>query len=385
MIKCFSAPKIHHIRNRCLENMDNFARHMKLQTMTDNERLGRIVDFCRLIDKEKFIQRRTYLTDGKRLENDAEHAWHMAVMALLLSEYSNEPIDLLKVVSIVLIHDLVEIYAGDTFAYDTEGLKTQKERENAAAEKLFSALPEDLAVRFRSLWDEFEAWETPEARFAHSLDNFQPLMLQAATDGLSWAKEGRTFSQVLKRNSRSSEGSKALWDYSLDNFIRPQIKKGHLAEDIRTRRAELKDIQELNSLFKSTVLTVNAQNYTADEVADWASCGDISGHWEELFSHLHFIAATDCKGGIIGFSAVSREGYLHSLFVHKDWQSKGIGTLLLSEIEKAAIAYGARQITSDVSITARPFFEKHGYTMTKEQKAKANRLHLTNYRMEKTI
>ena len=189
-----------------------------------NERLGQIVDFCRLIDKEKFIQRRTYLTDGKRLENDAEHAWHMAVMALLLSEYSNEPIDLLKVVSIVLIHDLVEVYAGDTFAYDTEGLKTQKERENAAAEKLFSALPEDLAVKFRSLWDEFEAWETPEARFAHSLDNFQPLMLQAATDGLSWAKEGRTLSQVLKRNSRSAEGSKALWDYSLDNFIRPQIE-----------------------------------------------------------------------------------------------------------------------------------------------------------------
>ena len=132
-----------------------------------NERLGQIVDFCRLIDKEKFIQRRTYLTDGKRLENDAEHAWHMAIMALLLSEYSNEPIDLLKVVSIVLIHDLVEVYAGDTFAYDIEGLKSQKERENAAAEKLFSALPEDLAVKFHSLWDEFEAWETPYAPGGH--------------------------------------------------------------------------------------------------------------------------------------------------------------------------------------------------------------------------
>lgn len=133
------------------------------------------------------------------------------------------------------------------------------------------------------------------------------------------------------------------------------------------------------------MLTVNAQDYTAAEVADWASCGDISGHWDELFSHLHFIAATDCKGRIIGFSAVSRDGYLHSLFVHKDWQSKGIGTLLLSEAEKTAITYGARQMTSDVSITARPFFEKRGYTMTKEQKAKANRLHLTNYRIEKTL
>ena len=133
------------------------------------------------------------------------------------------------------------------------------------------------------------------------------------------------------------------------------------------------------------MLTVNVQDYAAAEVADWASCGDIPGHWEELFSHLHFIAATDCKGGIIGFSAVSRDGYLHSLFVHKDWQNKGIGTLLLSEAEKTAMTCGATQITSDVSITARPFFEKRGYTMTKEQKAKANRLHLTNYRIEKTL
>ena len=353
--------------------------------MEDMERLGRIVDFCRLIDKEKFIQRRTYLTDGKRLENDAEHAWHMAVMALLLSEYSNEPIDLLKVVSIVLIHDLVEIYAGDTFAYDTEGLKTQKEREDAAAQKLFSALPDDLAARFRSLWDEFEAWETPEARFAHSLDNFQPLLLQAATDGLSWAKEGRTLSQVLKRNSRSAEGSRTLWDYSLANFIRPQTAKGHLIKDVRFRMAETGDIPEIKNLLKSTVLTVNAQDYTADEVADWASCGDKSGHWEELFSRFHIIAATDSENRIIGFSAIGSDGYLHSLFVHKDWQNKGIGTLLLSEAEKTAMTCGATQITSDVSITARPFFEKHGYSIIKEQKAKANRLYMTNYMMKKKL
>ena len=114
-----------------------------------NDRLSQIVEFCKLIDKEKFVQRRTYLSDGERLENDAEHAWHMAVMALLLSGYSNEKVDVLKVVSLLLVHDLVEIYAGDTFAYDEEGKKTQRGRELAAAERLFSQLPDEQAQKMR--------------------------------------------------------------------------------------------------------------------------------------------------------------------------------------------------------------------------------------------
>lgn len=195
------------------------------------DRLEMIVDFCRLVDREKLIQRRTYLGDGSRFENDAEHAWHLAVMALLLQEYSNEDVDILKVVSIVLIHDLVEIYAGDTFAYDAEGLKSQKERESAAAEKLYSSLPDDLSAKFRGLWDEFEAGETPEARFAHTLDNFQPMMLQAATDGRAWKEGGRRLSEVLRRNSRTADGSRTLWDYAETHFIRPQIEKGHLMDD----------------------------------------------------------------------------------------------------------------------------------------------------------
>ena len=203
---------------------------------TDKEktvgRLGRIVDFCRLIDREKFIQRKTYLTDGERLENDAEHAWHLAVMALFLGEYSNAEIDLLRVVSMVLIHDLVEIYAGDTFAYDKAGMKTQKARESAAADRLFPMLPDDLASRFRGLWDEFESEETAEAKFAHTLDNFQPMMLQAATDGRAWREGGRRLSEVLRRNARTAEGSKTLWNYAEEHFIRPQIEKGHLKDDI---------------------------------------------------------------------------------------------------------------------------------------------------------
>ena len=153
-------------------------------------------------------------------------------MALLLGEYSNAEIDLLRVVSMVLIHDLVEIYAGDTFAYDEAGMKTQKARESAAAARLFPILPDDLASRFRGLWDEFESEETAEAKFAHTLDNFQPMMLQAATDGRAWREGGRRLSEVLRRNTRTAEGSEALWDYAKENFIRPQIEKGHLKDDI---------------------------------------------------------------------------------------------------------------------------------------------------------
>lgn len=196
------------------------------------DRLERIVEFCRTIDREKFIQRKTYLTDGERLENDAEHAWHLAVMALILGEYSNSEIDLLRVVSMVLIHDLVEIYAGDTFAYDEAGMKTQKARESAAADRLFPMLPDDLASRFRRLWDEFESGETAEAKFAHTLDNFQPMMLQAASDGRAWREGGRRLSEVLRRNARTAEGSKPLWNYAEEHFIRPQIEKGHLKDDI---------------------------------------------------------------------------------------------------------------------------------------------------------
>lgn len=196
-----------------------------------DERLDRIISFCRLIDKEKSVERRTYISDGSRFENDAEHAWHMAVMALLLSEYADEKTDVLKVVSMLLVHDLVEIYAGDTFAYDTEGVKTQKQREKDAADRLYAQLPDDLSVRFRGLWDEFEAGQSPEARFAHTLDNFQPLMLQAATDGRSWKEGGRRLSEVLRRNAVTPDGSRALWEYAKEHFIAPQLENGHLQKD----------------------------------------------------------------------------------------------------------------------------------------------------------
>lgn len=187
-------------------------------------------DFFREIDKEKLIQRQNYLTGGERKENDAEHAWHMSVMAVLLSEYSNEKIDVLKVVTMILIHDIVEIDAGDTYAYDEDGKATQRERELRAADRLFGILPEDQRTKFRGLWDEFEATETPEAKFARTLDHIQPLLLNAASGGRSWREHEIHLSQVLARNEKTAEGSEKLWEYVLKNLIQPSVEKGNLKE-----------------------------------------------------------------------------------------------------------------------------------------------------------
>ena len=192
----------------------------------DYARLEKQMEFCKEIDKEKLIGRQTYLTDGSRIENDAEHAWHMALMAVVLQEYSNEEIDLLKSMTMMLIHDIVEIDAGDTFAYDEEGKKDQRERELKAAERLFGMLPEDQGAYFRQLWDEFEAMSTPEARFARTLDNIQPTMLNASSGGKGWSEKGVHIDQVMERQSYTGDGSRVLWDYSLNNYIKPNVEKG---------------------------------------------------------------------------------------------------------------------------------------------------------------
>lgn len=198
----------------------------------DEKRLEQQIAFCREIDKEKFIGRQTWLTGATRKENDAEHAWHMAVMTVLLSEYANEEIDVLRTMTMLLIHDLVEIYAGDTYAYDEEGKKTQKSRELAAADRLFQMLPEDQGKKFREIWEEFETENTPESRFARTMDNLQPMMLNAATDGKSWADRGIHLSQILGRNKNTAKGSEVLWEYAKENFLQPNLEKGRIVEDV---------------------------------------------------------------------------------------------------------------------------------------------------------
>ena len=195
------------------------------------DRLEQQFEFIREIDKEKFIGRQTYLSDGRRKENDAEHAWHMAIMTILLSEYANEEIDVLKTVTMLLIHDIVEIDAGDTYAYDEEAKKTQKEREQKAAERIFGLLPPDQGEKFKKIWEEFEARETKEARFARTMDNLQPVMLNDATDGKAWVEHGVHLEQIMKRNQNTAEGSETLWEYAYHNFILPNVEKGRIKSE----------------------------------------------------------------------------------------------------------------------------------------------------------
>ena len=187
------------------------------------ERIEKQFEFLKEIDKEKNIFRQTYLADGMGKENDAEHAWHMALFVMVLSEYANEDIDVLKTMKIVLIHDLIEIYAGDTYAYDSKGNESKRGRELAAADRLFNILPKDQAEEFRALWDEFEENITPEARFANTMDKIQPLMLNNASEGRSWEEHGVHASQVYGRNEKTHLGSEELWKYADETFIRPNV------------------------------------------------------------------------------------------------------------------------------------------------------------------
>lgn len=187
--------------------------------------------FLQEADKEKFIGRQTYLSDGKRKENDAEHAWHMSLMAILLNEYANEPIDVLKVITMILIHDIVEIDAGDTFAYDENAKLTQRARELEAADRIFNLLPEDQAEKMRGIWDEFEERQSPEAKFARAMDNIQPIMLNALSNGKSWEEKQVRFSQILKRNEITPRGSEVLWEYALEHFLQPNVEGGAIKDD----------------------------------------------------------------------------------------------------------------------------------------------------------
>ena len=192
-----------------------------------DERLKKQLDFALEIDKEKNILRQTHLSGHGRNENDAEHAWHMAIMAYLLREYSNEPVDITRVMLMCLIHDVVEIDAGDTYAYDEEGKKTQKAREEAAKERIYSLLPEDQKEDLAAIFDEFEESKTPESKFAHAMDNLQPLMLNNSNDGGDWREHGVSAKQVYGRQSRTKEGSEKLYEVT-DQIIKKHREKGNL-------------------------------------------------------------------------------------------------------------------------------------------------------------
>lgn len=194
-----------------------------------NERLKKQLEFSLEIDKEKNIFRQTHLSGNGRNENDAEHAWHMAIMAFLLKEYANEEVDISKVMLMCLIHDVVEIDAGDTYAYDEVNLKTQKEREDKAKERIFSMLPDDQKDILISLFDEFEEGKTSEAKFAKAMDNLQPLLLNNSNNGGDWRMHGVNKTQVYGRQGKTVEGSKILFNLT-DTLIKENIRKGNIIE-----------------------------------------------------------------------------------------------------------------------------------------------------------
>ena len=194
-----------------------------------DERLLKQLAFSLEIDKEKNIFRQTHLSGHGRRENDAEHAWHMAIMAYLLREYSNEKVDIAKVMLMCLIHDIVEIDAGDTYAYDVKGLATQKDREDKAKERIYSLLPSDQKEEMIALFDEFEEYQTPEAKFAHAMDNLQPLILNNSNNGGDWKEHGVTSQTIYKRQIQTKLGSEILYEVT-DQIIQDNIRKGNLAK-----------------------------------------------------------------------------------------------------------------------------------------------------------
>lgn len=195
--------------------------------MDKQDRLKQQIEYILQIDKTKNIIRRTHLTDHGRLENVAEHSWHIAMMAYVLREYCDEPIDIGKVMLMCLMHDVVEIFSGDTYAYDTENLKTQKAREDKAKIELFSMLPKDQMNDMIALFDDFNAGTTAEARFAKAMDNLQPLLLNYSNKGIDWKERGVFVEQVLARQEKTKLSSRELYDLSL-KMIKEQVALGNL-------------------------------------------------------------------------------------------------------------------------------------------------------------
>lgn len=198
--------------------------------MLENTRLYKQMAFIIEIDKLKHILRKTRLVDGSRNENDAEHTWHLTMMAMILLEHANhKELNLLRLIKMLMIHDIVEIDAGDTFAYDTKGYEDKREREEQAADRIFGLLPDDQKDECLALWNEFEEKQTDEAKYATSLDRLQPMLFNYLNEGETWRKHGITSERVLSYNQHIAEGSEALWDFAKD-LIQRAVEKGYFVQ-----------------------------------------------------------------------------------------------------------------------------------------------------------
>jgi len=189
--------------------------------------LSKQVSFIKEIDKIKYIQRKTKLFNSNRPENDAEHSWHLAMMTIVLAEHSDTPIDVLKVIKMVLIHDIVEIDAGDTFIYDTQNSHTNTDNERMAAKRIFGLLPKEQADELIAIWEEFETGETNEAKFAKSMDRFEPLLQNTSNNGGTWKEFDVDYEKVYEKKKVIKAGSSSLWNYA-ENLIDESVDKGIL-------------------------------------------------------------------------------------------------------------------------------------------------------------
>jgi putative hydrolase of HD superfamily len=193
-----------------------------------NQRLAQQIQFILEVDDLKNVIRRTYINGGTRYENSAEHSWQLALMALTLAEHANEPVDIARVMKMVVIHDIVEIDAGDTYFFDDAGSADKAAREQAAAERLFGLLPDDQAEELCQLWQEFEARQTPEARFANAIDRLMPLLLNFETQGKSWREHGIRSDDILPRMAHVSTGSETIWQL-IQSLVATAVAEGFLA------------------------------------------------------------------------------------------------------------------------------------------------------------
>jgi 5'-deoxynucleotidase YfbR-like HD superfamily hydrolase len=200
-----------------------------LQTAGSPARLASQLGFVLEIDRLKTVLRRTLIADRSRRENSAEHSWHIALAAVVFAEHAAEPVDVGRVVRMLLVHDVVEIDAGDTFAYDEAGYEDKEERERAAAERIFGLLPADQTAELRALWDEFEAGETPESRFANAVDRLQPMLHNFVTEGHAWRQHGVTGTQVRARNRTIAAGAPELWRFA-ERMIDEAVARGYIEE-----------------------------------------------------------------------------------------------------------------------------------------------------------
>ncbi|HFK5586177.1 TPA: HD family hydrolase [Elizabethkingia anophelis] len=188
------------------------------------------IDFIKEIDKLKYIQRRTKLFNSDRNENDAEHSWHLAMMAVVLADHANEPVDILKVVKMVLIHDIVEIDAGDTFIYDAQKNHSNTDEERLAAQRIFGILPNEQAKELIAIWEEFEAGETPEAKFARAMDRLEPLLQNTSNNGGTWNTPGVNYTKVYAKKVAIKDGAENIWEYA-EGLINDSVEKGILKKE----------------------------------------------------------------------------------------------------------------------------------------------------------